>query len=160
MIKASSITVGKFPLPPSSNNQYTPLVIGGKARVVPSRDLKKFKKAMTNWHLAHARLAREARMFIMEVFARKNHVRMDTYLALPRDHIYWQNGGVKKSDMFNHLKALHDSFCEIITVDDSHIFAGYTERVGTTLEEPYCFLVLSEHRFRMVSQVMHGELPK
>jgi hypothetical protein len=165
-----SITVGKFPLPPSSNHQYMPLVMHGKlggknvgkpvARLVPTPSLKAFKFAMINWHMQRKRLADQSRLFVLECFARKNFVRLDTYWCIPKGELFYQNGNPKKSDLFNRLKALHDSFCEIAGFDDSRIKAGYAEQMGIEGNEAFSFIVLTEHRFRMISEYKFGEIPK
>lgn len=171
-----SITIGKFPLPPSSNHQYFPLVMPGKrftkdgrpgknagkfvARSVPTDALKTFKFAMANWHISRARLAQQAHLFVLECFARKNFVRLDTYWCLPKGEIFYQNGNPKKEDLFNRLKALHDEFCAIAGFDDSRIKAGYAEQLGIEGPNAFSFVVLSEHRFRMISEYKFGEIPK
>lgn len=129
-------------------------------RWIPTDALKKFKFGMADWHLQRQRLAQQARLFTLECFARKNWVRLDTYWCVPKDEIFYQNGNPKKSDLFNRLKALHDEFCAIAGFDDSRIKAGYTEQLGIEGDSAFCFLVLSEHRFRMISEYKFGELPK
>lgn len=161
-----SITIGKLPLPPSSNHQYFPLVMpsraGGRpvARLIPSDKLKAFKRDMANWHLSRQRLAQQARLFVLECFARKNFVRLDTYWCIPKNELFYKNGNPQKSDLFNRLKALHDSFCEIAGFDDSRIKAGYAEQLGIEGPNAFSFVVLTEHKFRMITDYKFGEIPK
>lgn len=155
-----SLTIGKFPLPPSSNNQYFPMVIKGVPRQVPTAKLKLFKKQMADWHLSRDRLAQQARMFTLDCFARKNFVRLDTYWCVPKDEIFYKNGNLRKSDLFNRLKALHDEFCKIAGFDDSRIKAGYVEQMGIEGDAAFTFIVLTEHRFRMIQEYQFGSIPK
>lgn len=171
-----TLTIGKFPLPPSSNHQYMPMVMGGKrfrkdgtpgknagkmvARSVPTAELKKFKHDMANWHLQRERLAQQARMFVLECFARKNFVRLDTYWCIPKRELFYLNGNPRKSDLFNRLKALHDEFAKNAGFDDSRIKAGYAEQVGIEGDTAFSFCVLSEHKFRMISEIVKGSVPK
>lgn len=155
-----SITLGKFPLPPSSNNQYASLIMKGRVIHVPTVKLKAFKVAMSNWHLSRDRLAQQARMFCLEIFSRKNFVRFDSYLCVPKVDIFYKNGNLKRDDIFNRLKALHDEFSKMAGFDDSRIKAGWTEQLGIEGDSAFSFIVLSEHRFRMISEYQFGELPK
>lgn len=147
-----------------------PLVMPGKAggrnsgrmvaRSVPTKELKLFKAAMSDWHLKRDRLAQQARMFTLEAFARKNFIRVDTYWCIPKGELFYQNGSPRKSDLFNRLKALHDSFCEIAGFDDSRIKSGYAEQLGIEGDSAFSFVVLTEHKFRMISEYKFGEIPQ
>jgi len=158
---AKSITIGKFPIPPTSNLQYAPLVIKGRVRLVPSGRLRAFKKAMANWGLVPKNDFRikQARLFCLECFSKKNYVRADSYFCFPKEDIFYKNGSVVRMDATNRIKALHDEFFTMMGIDDSRIFSGYIEKLGTTSDSAFAFIVLSEHRFRMVSDVRFGDIP-
>lgn len=155
-----SLTIGKFPYPPSSNNQNATLMLKGKPVRVPSAMFKKFKMSMADWHLKNDRKIIQARNMMLEFMARKNFIRLDTYFCVPKASVYYQNGNVRKRDVFNYLKAGHDEFMKMCGVDDSRIKAGYVEEMGIEGEFAFFFVVVSEHRFRMISEYLKGEIPK
>lgn len=167
MIKARSLTIGKWPMPPSSNHQYwnqiLPAKAGGRmvARPTKSKDLKAWEKSMAEWFLKNERRIKEGRLFCLELQARGLMVRWDTYLCWPHPKLWYQNGTPARNDLHDRLKAQHDTLSQQMGFDDRRIFASYEEKVELkTIQDPFFFIVLSGHKPRMLQDIIKGEVPK
>ena len=154
-----TMTLGKFPFPPSTNNQYATIMRNGVPIRIPSSDYKIFKARMADWHMKRDRLVTETRNFMLEIVARKNFFRVDKYYCVPKAEIYYKNGNLRKRDVSNFVKAIDDEFVKMVAMDDSRIKASYIEEMGIEGDDAFVFIVVSEHKFRTISEYVRGEVP-
>lgn len=164
-------------MPPSSNHQYFGKVMPGKnftkaglpgknagrmvVRQIKSTSLTQWEKAMDNWFLANHRKIQEAKMFCVEIQARRLMVRWDTYLCWPKQDLWYQNGNPARNDLHDRLKAQHDKLSAQMGFDDRRIFASYEEKIGLVTDiAPFFFIVLSAHKPRMLNEIKFGETPR
>jgi Holliday junction resolvase RusA-like endonuclease len=115
-----SICLPNIPLPPSSNNQYKLFRRGNKTYHVPSDEFKAFKDAMSQYrHLIDLRL--------FQTYARdwkdtKTPLEITCKFYVHRKRIYSLSGTIKKWDVSNRLKSLHDCISKMLDIDDSLFF--------------------------------------
>ena len=101
------------PLPPSSNNQYFSFVRNGKILRGASKELTQFKKAMAMYWLTQKRELLFARE---QLSGKPLSVHIDFMFA--KERIFTKKGYLKKLDVSNRLKAIHDSLADALLTDD------------------------------------------
>lgn len=117
-----SLVIPCFPLPPSENQIY--MNLPGRGRCA-TKELKDYKKACSEWYLGADLKIKQA------IRSHKLHghiLRIDSQLYFARERIYTKDGRIKKMDVANRLKALHDQICEMIGIDDSQFFEVVIEK--------------------------------
>ncbi len=121
-----------LPMPPTSNNQYIPVKIKGFTRLVPSHDLKAFK---ANFVLSVMGRYRQEKKEIQEWVARGSYLDIEVKLYFMNEKLFNKQGGPKRLDATNRVKALHDSFSDFLEIDDLFFFRSSVEKLVGTREE-------------------------
>lgn len=104
------------PMPPTSNKAYKSFVHGGRIRHVCHPDLVRFKGDFNAYSLlnrATFNLAREA-------LAGAKLPSLGIYCDFYFEHskLYTKDGRLKRLDVSNRLKALHDCLADSLGIDD------------------------------------------
>lgn len=112
-----------LPMPPSVNTSY--VTVGN--RRVKSASLVRFNLEMDNWSLSHFKELQNATKDL------KGHkLEMSLIFYFPQIKILTKAGNPKRLDVSNRIKAIEDTFCRLIEIDDCHIFSVHAcKKVGT-----------------------------
>lgn len=82
-----------------------------------AKELVAWRKAFDAWALENATAVIFGREFVKD---KKLSVHADVYW--PREKLYTKAGTVRKIDVSNRIKALHDALSNLLMVDDSHFW--------------------------------------
>lgn len=104
-------------MPPSSNKAYNSFVRGGRIRHVCAPELVNFKRSFGVYCLLNRALFRVAREGIAGVKSPRLWVNCDFYFL--QSQLYTKDERLKRLDVSNRLKALHDCMAEALGIDDS-----------------------------------------
>ncbi len=130
------VELKSFPMPPSDNGLKTPIYVGGKPRMIKSRDYHDFETEARIWMMKNDEQIEKARQLIQKT---------GPGWALKVDRVYWFHrdtvvrktaskktgariGEPKQNDTFNRIKALHDALAQILGIDDKWFWAGETHK--------------------------------
>jgi Holliday junction resolvase RusA-like endonuclease len=109
-----SFTFKCIPLPPSSNNQYSAFVRGGRVVHVPAKVLVTFKADIRRYFESNAEL-----MLLARASLAGYPLAIHADFKFERTRLFTKKGTFKRLDVSNRLKALHDMVCEMLHIDDS-----------------------------------------
>ena len=118
----------QLPMPPTSNHQYSLFRRGRKTYHVPSPKLKSFQEAMKQW------LFSRPPNFLVEKHKVQTWIKEGYVLEIgclfcfKKKNLFTKQDVPKRLDVSNRLKALHDSLCHILEIDDSIFFRVYAEK--------------------------------
>ena len=129
-------TLVDLPMPPTSNNQYRSFVRDGKVRHVSSPELKAFKQNMWAYSLQHSQKIKTIRPLMIN-----RRLCVSAIFNFFPESIFCKDGRVKKMDVSNRLKSLHDCLNEILEIDDSYIFKVHAEKRQTVIRESVTVLI-------------------
>jgi Holliday junction resolvase RusA-like endonuclease len=125
MIASSShltVVFSRLPLPPTSNKMYSLVRRGFKTFHVASRELKAFQKAMAFYAQLHQADLKYKKGQIHEWIKDGRLLRIESIFYFRKDRLFTKKDAIKKLDVSNRLKALHDCLCDQIDIDDSLFF--------------------------------------
>lgn len=106
-----------IPLPPSSNKQYVSFLRRGRIIHAKAKELVAWRKEFDVWALQNATGVIFGREFVKD---KKLCVHADIYW--PKEKLYTKAGGVRKIDVANRMKALHDTLASLLLTDDSQFW--------------------------------------
>lgn len=116
------LSVLNLPMSPSSNSQYALIRRGTKTFFVSSSELQTYKRHMAAYkrqNLAHVN-AVQKQMQGWLVGGMKLGIK--TVFHFERSRLFTQKETIKKLDVSNRIKAVHDCFCTMVKIDDSNFF--------------------------------------
>jgi hypothetical protein len=131
------ITLRSYPMPPSVNELYfNNLYNGGRGRI-KSQSYKQFERAVSIWAMQNQATLMQARDLTTRLNA-KNVLRIDSVFYFYERKILMKadgkepvngfrakkKGEPKASDTSNRLKAMEDTLCALLGIDDCWIWAG------------------------------------
>lgn len=126
----TSILLSGLPIPPSSNHQYKLFRRGGKTYHVPSKELIQYREAMEAYRYSAPNflLAKEQ----MKAWMRCERIfEVNAMFFFHFKRLFTKQMTVKKFDVSNRLKSLHDCLSTLLEVDDSRFFKiGAEKAVG------------------------------
>jgi len=111
-----TIVFDDIPLPPSSNAAYKSFVRGGKIRHVCHPDLVAFKRDFGLYQLSNLAAFRLAESVLKEP---KGRLGIHCSFFVGSEKLMTKKGKLKRWDVSNRLKALHDCLAEALGIDDS-----------------------------------------
>jgi len=115
-----------IPLPPSSNHQYATIMRGNIPIRVPSKESKNYSKVFWEWKLANNKSVNRARDSIVSW---KSPLEVAMYVAISSEKMFTKDGRLKRWDVSNRCKSLHDLLAGILGVDDKDFVATPTEKI-------------------------------
>lgn len=127
-------------MPPSSNNQYILVRRGGKTFHVPSAKLKAYQNTMNSYPYRMKSFPSDQKR-ISEWIQLGYKLEVNALFLFHRKSLFTVDGRVKKMDVSNRLKALHDSLAKLIGVDDSTFFRVSAEKSEIDAEKPESVIV-------------------
>lgn len=125
-----------LPMPPSSNNQY---IQRGRFRV-PSLELREFKAEFE-------RVAREREIAFSKaakLIAEWGALEVHCVFYFPFEKLFTKKSTVKRLDVSNRIKAIHDCLSDAIKRDDADFFLISAEK-RVTEEEAYVDVTISPY---------------
>ncbi len=123
------ITFDGFPLPISENQAYANFRKGG-GKHSPTKEFRKFLKAVELWAKARPSLIRSAGFALDDHLKQTpyNHVRIDVALGFKQERLFWKTSGYRRPlDAQNHIKVLFDVLANLTGHDDSRFYPGIIE---------------------------------
>lgn len=126
-INEKSVLFVDLPIPPSSNSQYKLARWGGKTHHVASQALKTFKIVMRQYPYTCNEFL-ESKHKIQHWVNQGELLQIHCSFFLYKKRIFTQAGTVKKMDVSNRIKALHDCISELLEIDDSIYFRVVAEK--------------------------------
>jgi len=129
-----------LPFPPSVNGCYKTVIMKGKPRRVPSKELKEFKEGIEEYRLQNLRLLAKGHKLL---FGKKLYAEFIFKIQLRRIiKIQKKNfGEVKRFDVSNRIKNIEDGVFEILNIDDSVNWKVSAEKYGVKMIEEQCVKV-------------------
>lgn len=129
-VKDYQIQIKDLPIPPSANALYSSFVRGSKIFKCKSKLYVEYEKKIRIYGTNHQALLMSA------------HKQIELWLKNPQvvlniDQVFYQtktdcltlDGRIKKNDVFNLIKALHDQVGFLLFVDDRFFFSGNVVKV-------------------------------
>lgn len=121
-----TIVLPGLPIPPSENAMYVNRRQAGKRGRAASDELRYFWDHMEFWRLKNLPFANSAR----RAMAGRSFLAIDCTFHFRRTRLYTGKGNVRRLDVSNRLKALHDSVAKLLGVDDSEFFESSERKLG------------------------------
>jgi Holliday junction resolvase RusA-like endonuclease len=109
-------------MPPSSNHQYIVFQRHGKVRHAASPKLKEFQKYMLGYPKLHAAAILDAKLELRPWIKDGLPLSCDATFYFHHGSLFCRDGSIKKLDVSNRIKALHDCICKMLGMDDSQFF--------------------------------------
>jgi len=122
-----------LPMSPQSNNMYATLP---DRRRIPSKELKLYQRMMQEWALKNQFIAQTARKRCQEIVNSGNFLFVEAHFFFKKEKVFTKVGGVKKMDVSNRIKAMHDCVSEIIGVDDCYFWSVSAQKNILEFNEP------------------------
>jgi len=140
----SYVLLTKLPIPPSSNNQYALVRRGHKTFHVPSKKLTQFQAKMQAYPYTNPDLYLIHKQAIHQWLKEGYPLEIRCLFFFRRDRIFTKKNTVKRLDVSNRIKALHDCLCKLLEIDDSLFFRVTAEKVVSeeNLEEMTCVEIM------------------
>jgi len=119
-----------LPVPPSSNSQYFLARRGQKTYHIPSDELKQFKREMEKYPYLVGPDFVVSKRDIHHWIGEGRNLEIKTFFFFKRERLYTKLGHIKKLDCSNRIKALHDSLCDLLEMDDCLFFKLHAEKIA------------------------------
>lgn len=132
-----------LPIPPSSNNQYALVRRAcrqtGKTKTyhIPSVELTQFKKQMKEYPFRDGTNFLLNKHRVREWVGKGHLLEARAYFFFKKEKLLTLKHTPKKLDVSNRIKAIHDSLCDLLGIDDCLFFKVTAEKVvcNPNLEE-------------------------
>lgn len=102
-------------MPPSDNDIQRSAKTGYR---YDTDEYKLFKHAITVWEMLHRQGLKEVRASIQDW----KYIGLEIGLEFPESALFNKQGGIKRLDATNRLKALCDALSKLLERDDSHFW--------------------------------------
>jgi hypothetical protein len=146
------ISFFNIPIPPSSNALYSTFVRGGRTRRIPSKEYRDYERAFKIWALQNRYDLIEARKLIQEW---NSPLEVTMLVVLKHERVLSKKNTLKRLDVSNRSKALHDKLAEVIGVDDSTFVSTPMEKLIADNGTPeQCIVFIHPVKLRKISEVI------
>lgn len=112
-LKTNTVVFERVPMPPTSNLAYSSFMRGGRVVRVCSKELVAFKSQFSAYHMANLNGFGAGKL----IFGGKP-LFIDCDFYFPQERLYTKDGRLKRLDVSNRLKALHDCMATALEIDD------------------------------------------
>jgi len=129
-VKDYLIQLKDLPIPPSANALYSSFVRGNKIFKCKSKVYTEYEKKIKLYGIKNHSLLLSAHKQI-KVWLENPQVvlNIDQVFYQPKTDCLTLDGRIKKNDVFNLLKALHDQIGFLLLIDDRFFFSGNVVKV-------------------------------
>lgn len=124
----STASFVQLPMPPSSNHMYKLFRRGRKTFHVPSKELKTFQNEMILYPRVHKLEFLSAKHTVLAWINAGQGLEISCQFFFHYSRLFTKDGRVKKLDVSNRIKALHDCLCRLLGIDDSVFFRVSAEK--------------------------------
>lgn len=138
------------PLPPSSNHQYATIMRHGRPIRIPAKETKDYEKIFKAWLLSNKDAIKSARESIVEW---KKPLSISMVVAFKRERLVTRDGRLKRLDVTNRIKAIHDLMSDALGIDDSLFISCPTEKVVADNYEEQVVICIRPSELRGLSKV-------
>lgn len=142
MIYEDSVILTFDLIPPSHNQIYKTFKLNGVIRKGASKELKQWQASMNQYQYTCAKELKA----ISKMKGKRLAIITEFYFEPKR--IFCQSkekfGEIKKLDVSNYIKALHDWIAEKTGVDDKHFFTVLIKKLEATHKEKVTVTILGE----------------
>lgn len=128
---------------------------GVKTSRYASSELVHFKKQCQSFYNLNFKTINAISAQVKEWIALGLTIQMDTFVALENSRVWTLENTPKQIDRDNFLKGTQDALCEILGIDDKHIFTGLIEKVTCeTKDQEQTLIKLSAFKPRTLNEIM------
>lgn len=124
----NSVLFVHLPMGPSCNNMYPTIRNGNRLFRVSSKELKKFQKEMGKYPSLCKEVFHKGKFQVQEWVEAGMPLEIKCLFFFQHKRIFTKDGCAKKIDVSNYIKAVHDSLCNLLEIDDSVFFKVYAEK--------------------------------
>jgi len=110
---------------------------------VATRELKEYRKSCEAYAVIHKAYFHSIKDLMAKNWGGVEHFKVDYFFVFNRSRLYNKQGGIKKLDVANRIKAVQDCFFAQLGIDDKHVWASNIEKMDG--ENECCHIVLSAH---------------
>lgn len=121
--KRTEVVFSNCPMPPSSNHQYASKVIKGRVLHFKTKEVRDWKSEFDTWCLQNMAGIKFAREFVKD-----KTLGVGCLFFFEQARLYTKTGKLKKLDVSNRIKALHDALAEALHIDDSVFMKIWAEK--------------------------------
>jgi len=139
-----------LPVPPSVNGQYKSILVGRKIIRAKSSEAVSYEKVFASWAAEHRDIVASARK---EVQRWASPLSVSMYVCLERSKIFTKDGRMKRMDVSNRSKSLHDLLANVLGVDDSIFSHTPMEKVLCDERGEQVIIELRPHPIRKLQSV-------
>lgn len=132
------IIIKGFPLPPSSNKLYSAF----KGRLVKSKGGREYDVKVDVFKIVYKRKLEAVKNEISKL--NTNALKVSCIFVFHKNRIIGQKGQVKKLDVTNRVKQVHDNLAKIIEIDDCHFFETPIKKVICESEKDEQVIIIIE----------------
>lgn len=117
-----SIHLSRLPMPPTSNHNYSIIRRSKRLAFVSSKKLCDYKLEMMTYRGLNYHFIQSAQKQILkwQLLTPKISIHCNFYFHHQR--LFTKQDTIKKLDVSNRLKAIHDAIAELLEIDDSSFF--------------------------------------
>jgi hypothetical protein len=138
-----SIVLQGLPMPPSSNGQYS-TVITMKAgfrqtRRVKSKEAVIYARSFQHWSIVNSDKIKEAKAAISSW---NTGLECTMYFIFPKEKLLTQKNQLKKLDVTNRIKQIHDLLVTALDIDDSWYVRTVEEKVLGVKDQGFVIAVI------------------
>lgn len=139
-----------IPIPPSANAMYATFTKHGKTRRIPSKELREYAKVFEIWVLQNKASLNEARKTIIEW---NMPLEVSFFLVLKRDKLLTKDGRMKKLDVSNRSKSLHDKLGDALGIDDCYFVSCPMEKIIADVCNEQVIVCIRPMIMRSISEI-------
>jgi len=121
-----AILIHSYPLPPSENKIYAN--VPGVGRVA-TKELKNYRKECIDYALKNHTMFKEVHRMRISEWKEFDHFKVDYFFTFKRERLYNKQGGIKKLDVANRIKACQDCLFASLGMDDKVVWASSVEKM-------------------------------
>lgn len=146
----NSILFMGVPLPPSSNKQYSTFLRNGKIQRVTSPAAALYQHDFKAWAFRHRADILAATQTILQW---QSTIEIRAYVIFKKSRLLTKDSRIKKLDISNRLKALHDLLADAFNIDDSHFSTNFNEKLVSISDQEQVVIVLTPRSLRVESDL-------
>lgn len=110
---------------------------------VATQELKDYRRACEMFALENHAVMKKLRAMISGKWKDFEHYKVDYFFVFKRERLYNKQGGIKKLDVANRIKAVQDCLFASIGIDDKSVWASSIEKMCGEVEA--CHIVMHPH---------------
>lgn len=146
-----SVVLQGLPMPPSSNQQYSTVIkmVGGfrQTRRVKSKEAAIYQRAFQSWSIVNSAKIKEVKAIVN---AWNTGLECTMYFIFPREKLLTKKNQLKKLDVTNRIKQIHDLLADALDIDDSWHIRTVEEKVLGASSTAFVIAVLRPQKLRSV----------